>query len=65
MVLLLELLCTAVINVRNMLHLNKSQRSCCDTLHTETGRYKGVPEDDKICKYCNLNEMKNEIHLIL
>ncbi len=34
-------------------------------LHAETGRYRGVPEDEGICEYCELNEVENEICFIL
>ncbi len=55
-----------------MYNLPKSQRSLCAQIrcgilpfHIETGRYRGVAEDDRICEYCVLNEVENEIHFIL
>lgn len=34
-------------------------------LHIETRRYRGVIEDEKICEYCELYEVGNEINFIL
>lgn len=29
------------------------------------GRYRGVIKDERICEYCELNEVDNETHFIL
>ena len=31
----------------------------------ETGRYRGVDEESRICEYCHLNEVEDEVHFIL
>ena len=31
----------------------------------ETGRYKNIPYNDRICKHCDLNEIGNEQHYLL
>ena len=34
-------------------------------LEIETGRWRGVPENERLSKMCNCNEIENEIHFIL
>lgn len=53
-------------------NLPKSQRSLCAQLRCgilplsiETGRYRGSPEEDRICEYCDLHEVENEFHFVL
>ena len=53
-------------------NLPKSQRSLCAQircgilpLHIETGRYRGLTEEDRLCEYCELGEVEDEIHFIL
>ena len=29
-----------------------------------TGRYRGLGEEDRMCEYCDLGEVENEIHFI-
>ena len=48
---------------------DKSQRLLCAQLHSgtltlalETGRFIGIPEEDRICLLCDLEEIENEIH---
>jgi hypothetical protein len=50
--------------------LSKKQRSLCAQLrsgvlplHLETGRYRGVPEEERICDYCNI-DIENEFHFV-
>ena len=31
----------------------------------ETGRYKNIPYNDRICKHCDLNEIGNEQHYLM
>ena len=51
--------------------LSKRQRSLCAQLrsgilplHLETGRYRGVIEEERICTYCDLNDIENEFHFM-
>jgi hypothetical protein len=34
-------------------------------LKIETGRFRSVPSDKRICELCNLNEIENEIHFVI
>ena len=34
-------------------------------LPVETGRYKNIPYNDRICKHCDLNEIGNEQHYLM
>ena len=54
------------------LNLTRSQRSItaqlrggCLPLLIETGRYRGVKLEDKICPFCDRNEVETEYHFIL
>lgn len=51
--------------------LSKRQRSLCAQLgsgifplHLKTGRYRGVTEEERICIYCDLNNIENEFHFV-
>lgn len=51
--------------------LNRGQRSLCAQLRCgilplalETGRFHSVPEEDRICCVCNLNDIENEMHFL-
>ena len=53
-------------------YLPKKKRSLCAQirsgilpLHIETGRWAGIDEEDRICSFCVLDEIENEIHFIL
>ena len=39
-------------------------RISCHNLEIETGRYKNIPADQRICKLCNQN-VEDEIHFLL
>ena len=50
--------------------LSKQQRSLCAQLragilplHLETGRYRGTPEEERVCVYCNM-DIENEFHFL-
>ena len=52
--------------------LSKSQRSLCSQfrlgilpLHVETGRFIGTELDQRLCSYCELGEVEDEIHFLL
>ena len=34
-------------------------------LFIETGRYTGVPRDERKCVYCELNDIEDEYHFVL
>ncbi len=40
-------------------------RLSCHSLYIETGRYKKVPQNLRICENCNLNEIENEYHFTM
>ena len=35
------------------------------SLEIESGRYKNITKEERICKNCNLNEIRDEYHLFL
>ncbi len=48
------------------------QRSLCAQLHSgilplhlETGRYRGVIEEERICTYCDINKIENEFRFVV
>ena len=50
--------------------LSRQQRSLCAQLrfgilplHLETGRYRGVPEEERVCVYCSM-DIENEFHFL-
>ena len=52
--------------------LPKNQRSLCAQfrsgilpLHIETGRYTGTELDQRLCEYCELGEVEDELHFLL
>lgn len=52
-------------------HLKRGQRSLCAQLRAgvlplelEVGRYKGVPEDKRLCKVCDLSLIEDEFHFM-
>ena len=52
-------------------NLPKSQQSPCAQLRcgillprVETGRYRGLSEEERICNHCELNEVEDEINFI-
>lgn len=54
------------------MNISKSQRSImaqfrCGILpiRIETGRYKGGPVDERICNFCELNEIEDDSHFLL
>ena len=34
------------------------------TLHIETGRHHGIPREERICKFCDLNKVEDEEHFV-
>ena len=40
-------------------------RISAHSLHIETGRYKGTPLNERLCKFCNLNKLDDEYHFCL
>ena len=51
--------------------LSKRQRSLCAQLrsgilplHLETGRYRGVVEEERICIYCDVDDIESEFHFV-
>ena len=51
--------------------LTKRQRSLCAQLrsgilplHLETGRYRGVVDEERLCIYCDINDIENEFHFM-
>lgn len=34
-------------------------------IRIETGRYEGLPEESRICSFCDINTIENELHVIL
>ena len=40
-------------------------RISANRLPVETGRYSNIPHDERLCKYCNLNEVGNEEHNLM
>lgn len=55
-----------------LMNIPKNQRSALAQLRcgilplrVETGRFRNEPLTDRLCVFCNLNEIENEIHFIL
>ena len=53
-------------------NLSKRKRSLCAQirsgilpLHIESGRWVGTSEENRLCHFCELDEIENEIHFIL
>ena len=51
--------------------LSKRQRSLCAQLrsgilplHLETGRYRGIVEEERVCIYCDIHDIENEFHFM-
>ena len=40
-------------------------RLSCHPLKIETGRYRKIPQELRLCDFCNLNEIENEYHMIM
>ncbi len=40
-------------------------RVSCHPLKIETGRYKKIPKDLKICDFCNLNKVEDEYQMTM
>ncbi len=40
-------------------------RLSCHPLAIETGRYKKIPQNLRICQNCNMNEIENEFHFVM
>ena len=57
-----ELYVFKVRNKRNRSLLSRLRAGCLD-LEIETGRWRGIQREDRICKLCN-NGIENEIHFL-
>ena len=40
-------------------------RISCHKLQIEIGRYHKIPQEERICEYCDLNEVEDEYHFSL
>ncbi len=40
-------------------------RLSCHPLKIETGRYRKIPQELRLCDFCNLNEVESEYHMIM
>ena len=49
------------VNSRNAI---RNLRTSTHKLNIETGRYKGINRDERICELCVLNTVKTEIHFL-
>lgn len=59
------------IQIKDDYYLQRRQRSLCAQLRTgslplaiEVGRYKGIPEEERLCVFCDLGVVKDEFHFI-
>lgn len=59
------------IQIKGDYYLQRRQRSLCAQLRTgslplaiEVGRYKGIPEEEGLCVFCDLGVVKDEFHFI-
>ena len=48
------------INDRNLGKFLSILRLSCHSLHIETGRYKNIPRENRLCQFCSLNEIEDE-----
>ena len=51
-----------IINKRNRSLFSRLRAGCLD-LEIETGRWRGIPKEQRICKLCS-NGIENEIHFL-
>ena len=56
------------LTILNNFHYERSicrLRISSHRLQIETGRYRNVPRDERICKKCSENEIEDEVHFLI